>query len=150
MSINQDSNNLITTREQAKSQLEKIINSSESSTNVTEEPSIYYTNAQGWQPEIVLTLAFGILIFVIISLSLCTFILIKQKAKTYYTLRIFGIITILGLSTFLVIIGYSIEQINGVIALFGAVAGYLLGRSDTSSQKGEESTSSFRNSPPLE
>lgn len=136
------------TREQAKSLLENQKNSSENNTKATTEPNIHYTNAQVWDAQIVLILAFGVLIFVLTSLTMCTYILIKQKAKTSYTLRIFGIITILGLSTFLVIVGYSIEQINGVTALFSAIAGYLLGKSDTSSLKKEEAPPSSQSDDP--
>lgn len=98
----------------------------------------FHTNAQAWTAPVIIILAGVIMIFILISLLLSTFILIKQKAKPYQTLRVFGILSILGLSTLLVIVGYSIEQINGVVALFSAVAGYLLGKEPPNSHISEE------------
>lgn len=55
-------------------------------------------------------------------------VLLKKNASPIYTLRTFILLTIFGLSTCVVIVGYSSEQINGVISLFSAVIGYLLGK----------------------
>jgi hypothetical protein len=86
------------------------------------------TNSEVWSEDYVSMLAAIILLFTLISLVLATIVLVKQRASQLYTLRTFAIINILGLATFTVIVGHSVEQINGVITLFSALIGYLLGK----------------------
>ena len=86
------------------------------------------TNSEAWSEDYVSMLAAIILLFTLVSLILATVVLIKQRASQLYTLRTFAIINILGLATFTVIVGHSVEQINGVITLFSALIGYLLGK----------------------
>jgi uncharacterized membrane protein len=54
-------------------------------------------------------------------------------------MRSIGVISIIFSSVLLIILGYSKEQINVVLALFGTIAGYLLGKSD-SQKESEPST----------
>jgi hypothetical protein len=49
-------------------------------------------------------------------------------------LRVLGILTIIILSVVVVIIGYSQAQLTPIIGLFGAIAGYLLGKENNSSK----------------
>jgi uncharacterized membrane protein len=83
---------------------------------------------QPWSQEMVILLAAFIIGFSAIILLLATFLLWRSRAHPSYTLRIFGILTIVTLSALLMVIGYSNEQLTPIIGLFGAVAGYLLGR----------------------
>ena len=52
----------------------------------------------------------------------------KKGASGAHILRVFGIITILGFSALLLFVGYSNTQLTPIVGLFGAIAGYLLGK----------------------
>ena len=74
------------------------------------------------------TLTISVLGFSTIVLILCTVLLCKKDRDGYQTLRVFGIVLILCFSSILLIIGYSNEQLTPIVGLFGAIAGYLLGK----------------------
>jgi hypothetical protein len=52
----------------------------------------------------------------------------RSRAQPHQVLRVFGILTIVALSALLLVVGYSNEQLTPIIGLFGAIAGYLLGK----------------------
>jgi hypothetical protein len=52
----------------------------------------------------------------------------RSKAQPHHILRAFGILSIVALSALLMVVGYSNEQLTPIVGLFGAVAGYLLGK----------------------
>jgi hypothetical protein len=83
---------------------------------------------QPWSRELVMSLAFGVLGFTFAILILVTILLWRQRAQPLQVLRVFGVVTIIGVSTLLLVVGYSNEQLTPIIGLFGAIAGYLLGR----------------------
>jgi len=83
---------------------------------------------QPWSPDLVQFLAIGVLLFSFAALLLCTLLLWRSKAPPSQVLRIFGVISILGLSALLLVVGYSNEQLTPIVGLFGAIAGYLLGK----------------------
>ena len=73
--------------------------------------------------------SYSLLIFTCIAMGLVTVLLWKSgKFSASSLLRIFGIITIIGVSSLLLIAGYSKEQLTPIVGLFGAIAGYLLGK----------------------
>jgi hypothetical protein len=47
-------------------------------------------------------------------------------------LRLFGMLTIIVMSVFLIVAGYNTEQVAPVVGLLGTLAGYLVGRSASS------------------
>jgi uncharacterized membrane protein len=65
--------------------------------------------------------------------------LLKAGHDSTAVMRSIGVISIIFSSVLLIILGYSKEQINVVLALFGTIAGYLLGKSD-SQKESEPST----------
>jgi CHASE2 domain-containing sensor protein len=88
----------------------------------------------GWSPELVKFLASSVLVFTFFALLLCAVLLWRSRATGYHVLRIFGVITIVGISALLLVVGYSNEQLTPIVGLFGAIAGYLLGKDTTMAQ----------------
>ncbi|WP_305044221.1 hypothetical protein [Geoalkalibacter sp.] len=83
---------------------------------------------QPWSHELVSLLSISILVFSLIALIMATVLLWRSSAQPGQILRVFGILTIIGFSAFLLVVGYSNEQLTPIIGLFGAIAGYLLGK----------------------
>lgn len=86
------------------------------------------TWVQPWSPELVQFLAVGVLGFSCIALVMASVLLWRSNAPGYQVLRVFGVITILGFSALLLVVGYNNAQLTPIIGLFGAIAGYLLGK----------------------
>jgi hypothetical protein len=86
------------------------------------------TWVQPWSPELVQFLAIGVLGFSCVALSMATALLWRSGAPPHQVLRVFGVITILGFSALLLVVGYNNEQLTPIVGLFGAIAGYLLGK----------------------
>lgn len=81
-----------------------------------------------WSSNLVIHLGYMTLGFASIMLFVSMW-MGKNGMSTNSILRINGVILVVTSAVFLVIIGYSQEQISSVIGLLGAVAGYLLGSS---------------------
>ena len=94
------------------------------------------TEGQPWTLELVQFLTIGILGFSCFALIMATALLWRSSAPAHQVLRVFGIITILSYSALLLVTGYSNEQLTPIVGLFGAIAGYLLGK-DSKSNKDE-------------
>ena len=94
------------------------------------------TWGQPWSSELVKFLSIGVLGFSAIALILASVLLWRTSAQPQQILRIFGIMTIIGFSVLLLVVGYSNEQLTPIIGLFGAIAGYLLGK-DSKPNTGE-------------
>lgn len=94
------------------------------------------TWVQPWSPELVQFLAIGVLGFSCVALIMATALLWRSGAPPHQVLRVFGVITILGFSALLLVVGYNNEQLTPIVGLFGAIAGYLLGK-DSKSIKDE-------------
>jgi len=92
------------------------------------------TVVQPWSQELVTFLAMGVLGFSVIALLLATVLLWRSNAPAQQVLRIFGVISIIGFSSLLLVVGYNNEQLTPIVGLFGAIAGYLLGK-DTKAGK---------------
>jgi CHASE2 domain-containing sensor protein len=86
------------------------------------------TLTQPWTQELVRFLAMSVLGFSCAAMLLATALLWRSSASPQYILKIFGLITILGFSALLLVVGYNNEQLTPIIGLFGAIAGYLLGK----------------------
>ncbi|MDB6062160.1 MAG: hypothetical protein JWM78_2263 [Verrucomicrobiaceae bacterium] len=91
---------------------------------------------QPWSKELVQFLAISVLGFSGIALIMATALLWRASAPPQQVLRVFGVISILGFSALLLVVGYNNEQLTPIVGLFGAIAGYLLGK-DSKSDKGE-------------
>jgi len=98
--------------------------------------------ANGWDKNAVLILSIAILIFGLITLGCIAFILLRHPVSLI-TIQFFALPLIIVSAIFLVVTGYSQEQIAPVIGLLGTIAGYLLGRSDRTTL-----TSDSRSVPP--
>ena len=83
---------------------------------------------QPWSPELVQFLAVAVLAFSCLALIMATFLLWRSRSPASQVLRVFGVITILGFSALLLVVGYNNEQLTPIVGLFGAIAGYLLGK----------------------
>lgn len=83
---------------------------------------------QPWSPDLVQFLAMSVLGFSVIALIMATVLLWRSNAPAQQVLRIFGVISILGFSALLLVVGYNNEQLTPIVGLFGAIAGYLLGK----------------------
>lgn len=83
---------------------------------------------QPWSPELVQFLAIAVLGFSCLALIMASLLLWRSKAPASQVLRVFGVITILGFSALLLVVGYNNDQLTPIIGLFGAIAGYLLGK----------------------
>ena len=76
------------------------------------------------------TLAFGML-----TLCLATYLLVRLGADSRAVLKVFGLILIVTMSAFLMVAGYSDEQLTPIIGLLGTLAGYLLGTESAPDRK---------------
>ncbi|RLW63575.1 MAG: hypothetical protein B6D73_15150 [gamma proteobacterium symbiont of Stewartia floridana] len=83
---------------------------------------------QPWSQELVLYLSAGVLLFSVIALITATVLLWRIRITPELVLKTHGIISIIGFSALLLIIGYDSDQLTPIIGLFGAIAGYLLGK----------------------
>jgi hypothetical protein len=92
--------------------------------------------AQPWSPELVKFLTISILVFVGAAILVTAALYWRAGTAHQNILKAFGLLTIVGLSAVLVIVGFSTEQLTPVIGLFGAIAGYLLGK-DSRTDTGE-------------
>ncbi len=79
-----------------------------------------------WDSTLVLTLSLSILCFGLIVLGIMAYLIVKDRDPRA-VLRAFGVPLIIVAAIFLVVTGYSRDQIAPVIGLLGTIAGYLLG-----------------------
>jgi len=70
------------------------------------------------------------LIFVVLLFVLMAW-LIQRGSSPNSLLRVFTVPLVCVMAVFLILIGYTQEQISPVIGLLGTVVGYLLGKGDT-------------------
>lgn len=83
-----------------------------------------------------MTISSVVLVFGVFVLLLATY-LIRIGKNSEPVLRIFGTILIIVISVFLVVAGYTSNQIAPVMGLLGTIAGYLLGK-ETGARAGLE------------
>lgn len=77
------------------------------------------------------TLSISVLVFVLLIVGIMTY-LIRAGRKADDVLRALGVPMIIGAAVFLVVTGFSQNQISPVIGLLGTIAGYLLGKTNGS------------------
>ena len=83
---------------------------------------------QPWSPELVRFLSIGVLSFASMALLVAAVLLWRSKAAPEHVLKVIAILSILSLSAFLLVVGYTNSQLTPIVGLFGAIAGYLLGK----------------------
>lgn len=91
-----------------------------------------------WSPELIRFLSTSILAFTLATLILATILLWRSQAPALQVLRTLGIITIIGISSLLLLVGYSNDQLTPIVGLFGAISGYLLGKDIKENRKPAE------------
>lgn len=101
-----------------------------------------HISGQPWSPELVITLTISIFSLAALILIMATFTMIYRKLPGVYALKIYTIVIIISFASFLCITGYDSNQLSSVFGLFGAIAGYLLGKEDNSN-KSNASTQSL-------
>lgn len=86
---------------------------------------------QLWSPDLVIWLCTGMLLFCFASMVLAAWILSRQPVNPGQILRLFGILSIINVAAIVLIAGYGVDQVSPIIGLFGAIAGYLIGKDST-------------------
>ena len=84
--------------------------------------------AQPWTPELVRFLALGVLLFAALALIVAAALLWRARSPAEQVLRVVGVVSILAFSALLLVVGYDNAQLTPIVGLFGAIAGYLLGK----------------------
>ncbi|GAA5482462.1 hypothetical protein [Haloferula sargassicola] len=84
------------------------------------------TLPNGWDANHVISLSLAVLLFGIIIFGIMSFLLYRDR-EPMAVLKICALPLIIISAVFLVIVGYSAEQIAPVLGLLGSIAGYLLG-----------------------
>ena len=80
-----------------------------------------------WSPNNAMTMCLLLLMFALVVMGLTAW-LIKSGHNANALLRVFGTILVIVMATFLVVAGYTNEQLGAPLGLLGTIAGYLLGR----------------------
>jgi hypothetical protein len=87
--------------------------------------------AHWWTADNALTISTIVLFF-----GLCVMFMsaraLMRGIPAAAVLRLFGMLTIIVMSVFLIVAGYNTEQVAPVVGLLGTLAGYLVGRSASS------------------
>jgi len=112
----------------------EIAKSKESLSSETSEIDTPIITNNGFVFDDGLFLSISILTFSLLVFGLMTY-LIKQGKEPELILKTFGSILIIVSAVFLIVAGYSEDQISPVIGLLGTVAGYILGRTTSKEEK---------------
>jgi len=82
-----------------------------------------------WTAQNAMTISTVVLGFALVVLCLLTYLVVKKPSSDgEMILRVFGTVIIIFGALFLVVAGYSDNQMAPVMGLLGTIAGYLLGR----------------------
>jgi hypothetical protein len=80
-----------------------------------------------WTPKIALGLGFSILAFGVLVLVLLSLMMAKTRVNVNALIRAFALTLIIVAAVFLIVTGYTEQQIAPAMGLLGTIAGYLLG-----------------------
>ena len=86
--------------------------------------------AAWWTTTNAMTMCAVLLLFGLIVMGLSTY-LMRAGQSAQSILRVFGTLLVIIMATFLVVAGYTNEQLGAPLGLLGTIAGYLLGRQTT-------------------
>jgi ABC-type transport system involved in cytochrome c biogenesis permease subunit len=84
------------------------------------------SQAQWWTPQLIKFLTLSVLIFGLVIIIIMA-ILVLNHSSAGEVLRLFTVPMVIVSAVFLVVTGYSQDQITPVIGLLGTLAGYILG-----------------------
>jgi CHASE2 domain-containing sensor protein len=107
--------------------LQAAVDTAAQTTTVTRQP---------WTPDLVANLSLGVLAFSGFTLVIAAILMWRVRASPQYVLKVVGVVSIIGFSAVLLVAGYSNDQLTPIVGLFGAIAGYLLGK-DANGEKNE-------------
>lgn len=82
-----------------------------------------------WTNQNAMTMSAVVLIFGIVVIALCAWLMRVSRPSSEAILRVFGTVLIITGALFLVVAGYTDKQMAPVMGLLGTLAGYLLGKS---------------------
>jgi hypothetical protein len=88
---------------------------------------------KSWDPSLVKFLTVAILTFGASVLGMMSYLVIKNR-NTGQILRLFTVPLVIVASVFLVVTGYSNDQITPVVGLLGTIVGYILGANSNRSE----------------
>ena len=81
-----------------------------------------------------MTMCVLLLLFALVVMGLTAWLL-KAGHSATSLLRVFGTILVITMATFLVVAGYTNEQLGAPLGLLGTIVGYLLGRESSQPPK---------------
>lgn len=87
-----------------------------------------------WSVGEAMTISSAVLVFGLVTICITAWLLRKEN-ESHIILRTLGTILILTFAVFLIVAGYSDQQIAPAMGLLGTIAGYLLGRDSSSMNK---------------
>ena len=87
-----------------------------------------------WTNQNAMTMSSVVLVFGIVVIGICAWLMRKSTPSSEAILRVFGTVLIITGALFLVVAGYSDKQMAPVMGLLGTLAGYLLGKSPERSE----------------
>lgn len=121
---------------------EKILHAKQNTAASTEALAIKETSAATpnaktpwWSTHDAMTISASVLIFGAFLIAIASVAMFRGASEST-VLRVYGMLTIIVMAVFLVVAGYDAQQMGPVIGLLGTLAGYLVGRSSsTTSEK---------------
>lgn len=121
---------------------EKILQAKQKTAASTEALAIKEISGQSsvakipwWSTHDAMTISASVLIFGAFLMALASVAMFRGASESA-VLRVYGMLTIIVMAVFLVVAGYDAQQMGPVIGLLGTLAGYLVGRSSsTTSEK---------------
>ena len=84
--------------------------------------------ADWWSTKNAMTMSSTVLLFGVLVIGICAWLMRDMKPSADSILKVFGTVLIITGALFLVVAGYSDEQMAPVMGLLGTLAGYLLGK----------------------
>lgn len=101
------------------------------------EATVTASSAGGewWTASSAMTISTVTLVFGMLTLCLASYLLVRVGADSKAVLKVFGLVLIVTMSAFLMVAGYSDQQLTPIIGLLGTLAGYLLGTESAPDRK---------------
>jgi C4-dicarboxylate transporter len=101
------------------------------------EATIKNKDSVWWSTTDAMTMSASVLLFGVAVIFTIAY-LIQKGCKVDLLLKVFGTLLIIIMSIFLVVAGYSDQQIAPVMGLLGTIAGYLLGKESIEKEESSE------------
>jgi uncharacterized membrane protein YfcA len=111
----------------AKEKLKALQEAARRGTTSTAATGTAITGKAQWTPQLAMNMGAGVFLFGVLLFAMVSVLVWKNKSVDSL-LRIFGILLIILAAVFLMVAGYSDQQVAPVMGLLGTIAGYLLSR----------------------